>query len=62
MLFINGGGCWVTNTRFQYSTTCFRRQKSQAERIKRQNEAFISKEQSGDAYKFSKDTCQELSK
>lgn len=34
----------------------------QAECIKGQNEAFIGKEQSGDAYKSSKDTCQELSK
>ena len=34
----------------------------QAECIKGQNEAFLGKEQSGDAYKFSKDTCQELSK
>jgi hypothetical protein len=29
----------------------------QAECIKGQNEAFIGKEQSGDAYKSSKDTC-----
>ena len=62
MLFIVVVAAGLTNTRFQYSTTCFRRQKSQAECIKRQNEAFISEEQSGDAYKFSKDTCQELSK
>ena len=34
----------------------------QAECIKGQNEGFIGNEQSGDAYKFSKDTCQSLSK
>lgn len=34
----------------------------QAECIKGQNEGFIGKEQSGSAYKFSKDTCQTLSK
>jgi hypothetical protein len=32
----------------------------QAECINSQNEQFIGKEQSGDAYKFSKDTCQSL--
>ena len=34
----------------------------QAECIKGQNEGFIGNEQKGDAYKHSKDTCQELSK
>lgn len=34
----------------------------QAECINGQNEGFIGKEQKGDAYKFSKDTCQTLSK
>jgi hypothetical protein len=32
----------------------------QAECINSQNEQFIGKEQSGDAYKHSKDTCQSL--
>ncbi|MGA8106894.1 MAG: hypothetical protein WB815_09590 [Nitrososphaeraceae archaeon] len=35
---------------------------SQAECIKGQNEGFIGSEQKGEAYKHSKDTCQELSK
>jgi hypothetical protein len=34
----------------------------QAECIKGQNEGFIGREQKGEAYKHSKDTCQELSK
>jgi hypothetical protein len=34
----------------------------QAECIKGQNQGFIGKEQSGEAYQFSKDTCQTLSK
>ena len=34
----------------------------QAECIKGQNQGFIGNEQSGDAYEFSKDTCQTLSK
>jgi hypothetical protein len=34
----------------------------QAECIKGQNQGFVGKEQSGDAYQFSKDTCQTLSK
>lgn len=34
----------------------------QAECIKGQNQGFIGKEQSGEAYEFSKDTCQTLSK
>jgi hypothetical protein len=34
----------------------------QAECIKSQNQGFIGKEQSGDAYEHSKDTCQTLSK
>jgi hypothetical protein len=32
----------------------------QAQCINEQNQGFIGKEQSGDAYKFSKDTCQQL--
>jgi hypothetical protein len=34
----------------------------QAECIKGQNEGFIGNEQKGEAYKHSKDACQELSK
>ena len=34
----------------------------QAQCINNQNQGFIGKEQSGDAYKFSKDTCQTLSR
>jgi hypothetical protein len=34
----------------------------QAECIKGQNQGFIGNEQKGDAYEFSKDTCQTLSK
>ena len=34
----------------------------QAECINGQNDGFIGKEQKGDAYKSSKDTCQTLSK
>lgn len=34
----------------------------QSECITGQNEGFIGKEQSGDAYKTSKDACQQLSK
>jgi hypothetical protein len=34
----------------------------QAECIKGQNQGFIGNEPSGDAYEFSKDTCQTLSK
>ena len=33
-----------------------------AECIKEQNQGFIGNEQKGDAYEFSKDTCQELSR
>ena len=34
----------------------------QAQCINEQNQAFIGKEQSGGAYEFSKDSCQQLSK
>ena len=34
---------------------------AQAECINEQNKGFVGKEQSGDAYKHSKDTCQGLS-
>jgi hypothetical protein len=34
----------------------------QAQCIKSQNEGFIGKEQKGDAYELSKDSCQALSK
>jgi hypothetical protein len=34
----------------------------QAQCINGQNQAFIGKEQSGEAYEFSKDSCQQLSK
>jgi hypothetical protein len=34
----------------------------QAQCINEQNQGFIGKEQGGDAYKFSKDSCQQLSK
>jgi hypothetical protein len=34
----------------------------QAQCVNDQNQGFIGKEQSGDAYKFSKDSCQQLSK
>jgi hypothetical protein len=34
----------------------------QAQCINNQNQGFIGKEQSGTAYKFSKDTCQTLSR
>ena len=40
----------------------FAEKNPQAECIKGQNEAFIGKEQKGDAYEHSKDACQELSK
>ena len=40
----------------------FSEKNPQAECIKGQNEGFIGKEQKGDAYEHSKDTCQSLSK
>jgi hypothetical protein len=40
----------------------FAEKNPQAECIKGQNEGFVGNEQKGDAYKQSKDTCQELSK
>jgi uncharacterized membrane protein YjgN (DUF898 family) len=43
-------------------TEAFADKNAQAVCINQQNQGFIGKEQSGDAYKFSKDTCQTLPK
>jgi uncharacterized membrane protein YjgN (DUF898 family) len=43
-------------------TAAFADKNTQAVCINQQNQGFIGKEQSGDAYKFSKDTCQTLPK
>ena len=53
-------GLLISATNIVYSV--FADKNPQAECIKGQNEGFIGSEQKGEAYKHSKDTCQELSK
>ena len=51
-----------TFTLVDLANSAFAAKNPQAQCINEQNQGFIGKEQSGDAYKFSKDSCQQLSK